>query len=366
MVYKTLIKVSTFVFLLISCLDSHAQKDNLEENKAVYEKAHRKYQKKLDKKPGSAKPHLNFARELAKMTSRASGSAWKYYAKALVIDSLNSDLYVETADHLIKKHSAYEQAIDLYQSALVIENKEITQQKLEKAKKELEERDEIREMRSIGTTDKRSYKHDIPYREFINLDSLSKLTKLKDNDYYFPELLERFKSGEEFGEYKTYMLLVGFTTTDNYFPHDRDYWRLIYNQVKEGKPEDAIKLGEKYLDTLPLSTSLMRELMFAHRVKGETKQANEYQRKIRSILDAMIYTGDGTMEKPYMTFWISTEYLCTRYMSYIPSGKQSLEQTDYGPADALDAYNPDNESNILIYFNVNNIFATYRKVFQKK
>lgn len=47
--------------------------------------------------------------------------------------------------------------------------------------------------------------------------------------------------------------------------------------------------------------SLYKELIYAYRKKGNQTLA-DISLKMQSILNAMLYTGDGTCEKPYVAF----------------------------------------------------------------
>ena len=156
-------------------------------------------------------------------------------------------------------------------------------------------------------------------------------------------------------------MLIGYTQTENYNPYNYNAIDNIYTLAGNGQIDEAIKKGEELLNTNPLNPSLNRVLMYCYRKKGNNEKAEYYHKRILTVFNAMLYTGQGTCEKPYITFWVKEEYNFARHIGLSPTGQYSTGMCTGGMADKLETNNPKTEEKEIIHFNIMPIFKKTMK-----
>jgi tetratricopeptide (TPR) repeat protein len=144
--------------------------------------------------------------------------------------------------------------------------------------------------------------------------------------------------------------------TNNYNPYNYKDIENLSELASAGKFDEAIAKGTEILKVNPLNPSANRELMYCFRKKGDFKTAEKYQNRIHQIFNAMLYTGNGTCEKPYVTFWVKEEYNFAYYTGFSPTGQYSTDTCGGGMADKLEVYNPNTKEKEIIHFNIMPIF----------
>ncbi|MCB0538433.1 MAG: DUF4919 domain-containing protein [Bacteroidetes bacterium] len=340
-----------------------AQVDNYAKNKKISEDAAATYNKELKKDPESALPHWRYANIVAEFTFNEYKDAWKYYLKALDIDSTNADIYYDFSNYLADRLSEIEDAKAVCEKGLSFapDNQKL-KSNLKRFDELIEKNNEMVRLYSFNKTDKRSIPHNIEYSVIANIDSLNKVVTDDDSGFKYEMLLADFNNEKSLTDYQVYLLLIGYTQTDNYNPYNYNAIDTIYSLAIEGQIDEAIKNGEELLKSNPLNPSLNRELMYCYRKKGDENKAEYYHRRMLTVFSAMLYTGQGTCEKPYVTFWVREEYNFARHLGLTPTGQYSTGMCTGGMADKLETYNPMTEENEFIYFN---IMPIVKKTMQK-
>lgn len=346
----------TGLFLFITSF-GFSQVDNYQKNKLASETENALYEKALKENPNSAKPHWEHANRMAEFTFNAYKDAWKFYKKALEIDSTNAEIYKDYGDYLFDKYAAIDEAKIIYEKGLSysLENKSL-KEKIQLVNETIAKREEDKKLRSFGMTLKKQVAHDYSYQDITNLDSLKLIVTDKKSKFYYSTQLDKFLNNQLLSEYETYLLLIGYTQTNDYNPYnynDIDNLRQLSNT---GQYENAIKNGQELLTTNPLNPSIYRELMYCYRKTENTEIAEKYKLKIQQIFNAMIYTGNGSCEKPYVTFWVKEEYNFAYYVGLTPTGQYSTEMCSGGMADKLEVYNTDTQKKEILHFNIMPIF----------
>jgi len=348
--------IYTGLLILISQF-SFSQVDNYQKNKLASETEDALYKKALEEDPNSAKPHWEHANRMAEFTFNAYKNAWKFYNKALEIDSTNAKIYEDYGDYLFNKYDAIDEAKVIYEKGLAYSSDgKSLNGKIKTVNEVIEKRDENTRLRSFGTTLTKEIKHDYLYSNITNFDSLKLIVTDKKSKYFYQNLLDKFMNDKSLNEYETYLLLIGFTQTDDYNPYNYNDLDNLYEIANSGEYVDAINKGKELLKTNPLNPTLSQELMYCYRKTGNTKMAVKYKNRIQQVFNAMIYTGDGTCEKPYVTFWIKEEYNFAQYIGLSPTGQYSTAMCSGGMADKLEVYNQETKEKELIHFNIMPIF----------
>jgi len=310
-----------------------------------------RYQNDLKKNPNSAEPHWRHANALAAFKVKGSEEAYKYYLKALELDSTNARIWVDYGDYLLAVMESPTDALYMYKQALELEpDNKTLKDKVDRLGTQIEAKRERFRLRNIGQTDKRTIDHGLTYAAITNFDSLKRLTDDKTSRYYYKSLLKRFLDNDPISEWDTYLLCVAYSFGDSYSPYSSASNELYKLNMNE-RYDEVLAREQEVLAKNPVSGSIYRELMYAHRRKGDEDIADLYQRRAQRLYDAMIFTGDGTCEKPYVTLTASDEYSMIGYVGLYSTGNQSL--TDCAGSKADEIMVEDNDgSRSAIHFNV--------------
>ena len=78
----------------------------------------------------------------------------------------------------------------------------------------------------------------------------------------------------------------------------------------------------------------------------------------------MIFTGDGTCDKPYVTLTTTEEYALINYLGLYSTGSQALVTCNGSKTDLLKVEDQDNNPGEL-YFDVTLLFNSMRETFKK-
>lgn len=123
------------------------------------------------------------------------------------------------------------------------------------------------------------------------------LAKTRDvNDSLaFNKLLVRFnRSDTTLSDFEVLALLIGFTDKPEYKPYqDLDTEREIYTLNGNKKYSAALKLGQKFIVSHPLSEKTLYEIAFSFHKLNKEDSANYYLSRGQRIFKAMYLSGDG-------------------------------------------------------------------------
>lgn len=339
-----------------------AQVDNYEKNKKASKEAEAAYNEDLKKNPNSALPHWKYANVMAEFTFDEYKDAWKYYLKALDIDSTTADIYFDFSNYLAYRLDDINTAIVVCKKGLDFDpDNQKLKDNIDKFNGIIEKNNERVRLYAYDKTDQRFIEHTWPYTHITNFDSLIRIVSDKSSSFDYDKLLDRFNNGLAITHYEAYLLLIGYTQTEHYNPYDYNAIDNIYALANEGKIDEAILQGEELLKTNPLNPSLNRVLMYCFRKKGVQEKSEFYHQRILTVFNAMLFTGQGTCEKPYVAFWVKEEYNLVRYINLSPTGKQATVMCAGDWADKLETYTSLTDKNERIYFNITLIFNTFNK-----
>lgn len=352
------------LFGLLIPMYGFSQKDNYKKNDKISKAENERYEKDLKEHPNSAAPHWRHANIVGAFEFKEAEEAWRYYDKALKIDSTNAAIWSDFGDYLLKVHEDMRTALYLYERALNLEpDNKTLQGKVDELTKSMQQIEETTRLRSIGRSMHRKIDHGIKYSVISNFDSLQMVTTNAESPYSYEKLLKRFLEDDLLNEWETYILCLGYAKTGDYSPYSNASGDL-YKSNKAGDYDNTLKQGQELLKKNPVNASLYRELMYAHRRKGENEIADLYQRRAQRLYDAMIFTGDGTCDKPYITLTTTDEYGLIGYLGLYSTGMQSLVTCNGARADELSIEDRDGKKAEL-YFDVTLLFKKMSESFKK-
>jgi hypothetical protein len=358
----TLLFAVVFIFVMT---DSFGQKDNLKKNTKISKKEEARYQKDLKEHPNSPDPHWRHAKIVGAFQFQESEEAWKYYQHAIEVDSTIAAIWVVYGDYLVAVLGAPLDALYMYERALALDpGDNNVASRVTNLKTEIEGRRETIRLRSLGVSERRKIEHGLPYRVITNFDSLRNLTGDSGNEYFYDSLLARFMRDEPLNEWQTYLLCLGYTKTKAYAPYSDTSSKTLYELNSKDKYEEVIGLEAETLKANPVSGEAYRELMYAYRRQGDEENGERCKRRAQRIYDAMIFTGDGTCDKPYVTLTTIAEYSLINYLGLYASGQQALMRCGGAQADRL-SLDDENNKDAALYFNVALLFRRMQEMLDK-
>jgi hypothetical protein len=118
--------------------------------------------------------------------------------------------------------------------------------------------------------------------------------------YYYPNLLDRFnKNDSTLTDLDIIALQIGFTNNPNYKPYQTiDKEREIKSLINQKKYGDAVVMCNEFLKTNPINFTALMEKGFAY-MKLQNDSALFYKEKFMKVLNSVMASGNGTIDKPY-------------------------------------------------------------------
>lgn len=350
-----------FLFLFVGQIAFGQAVDNLARNSKLYDDEQERFEDDLKKNKDSAEVYWKHGNVTASFTFNAQKDAWKYYEKALSIDSSKVIYFVDYGKYLNELGYVYN-AKSLYERGLrLFPLDEVLKIGLDNANKKILKIEENKKLSSFGKAPTNGHPKATDYSKITDFDNLAKQTKNKKSPFYYNDLINKFTSDNELTDEQIYMLLVGFAQQDNYKPYTIEADQ-VYELNEQEKFDEAISKANELLKTNPLLPSLYKELIFAYRKIGNETLAENYQKKLQSILNAMLYSGDGTCDKPYVAFWVREEYTLLKYLDFKKTGGVNTETCSGQMADKIEVTNLTTRDKTIICFN---IMLIYKKTMGK-
>lgn len=340
-------------FMLFVNLAS-GQSDNYAKNKKTFEEEQKRFEDELKLNKDSAEVYWKHANVMAKFTFNAQKSARKFYEKSISIDSSKVAYFIDYGRYLNDMEQV-QGAKALYERGLkIFPWNEQLKKGLGLANQNLLIIEENKRLASFGKAPTNQSKAS-DYSKITDFENLESQTKDRKSPFFYKSLLDKFNNDQELSDEQVYMLLIGFTLQKDYMPYG-DISQEIFKLIDLGKFDEAIKKANNLMKTNPLVPSLYKEIIFALRKINEKALAEKYQRKLQIILNAMLYTGDGTCTRPYVTFWVNEEYTLLKYLDCKRTGSQRLTNCAGNMADALEAVNLTTNTTTEMFFNVTPVF----------
>lgn len=182
------------------------------------------------------------------------------------------------------------------------------------------------------------------------------LERSKDSlsSYYYPNLLDRFnKNDSTLADLDIIALQIGFTNNPNYKPYQTiDMEREIKNLINQKKYKDVLVICNELLKTNPVNFTALMEIGFAY-MKLQNDSALLYKAKFMSILNSVMSSGNGTIDKP---FFVLSPIDGQTLITHIFGGSIGMMGSGADPngyfVDILEMKNEGKEP-VTLHFNIN-------------
>ena len=146
------------------------------------------------------------------------------------------------------------------------------------------------------------------------------------SDFFYPKLLERFSYNDStLGNKELMVLQIGFTQDTNYKPKitlekEKEILDLIY----EKEYEKAVVSCNQILKKNPLSLTAMFEKSYAL-IKMNNPMAYFHKEKALKIINAILLSGEGSIEKPYFIFGLLDGQILIKF--FLENSIESISNT---------------------------------------
>ena len=341
------------VSLFLLANDCFAKEDkSVQKNRKAVEKEENRFHKSLEKNTDTAAVYLDHANNLAAINSEAN-RAYNYYQLALRYDSVNAGLYRDYGRYLFDRLRKYNDAKAMLEKGLTLALKDEEIKKyLIAVNNAIALQEEDDRMKDFGTTTLKELNTDSNYKAITRFDSLKILVAEPGNKYNYQSLLTRFLADDKtLTPVEMYMMIVGYSRQPSYSPfnyNDILGMRMIANH----NLYTAIKMGIGLTKTNPLNPTLNRELMYYYRKKKDPENAEKYLGRIKQYFNGVLFSGNGTCDKPYISLWSKEEYNFITYLGYKPTDNHFMGQCSGQMAEIIDMINPATQKTEPVIFNV--------------
>ncbi len=343
--------------LLLLALNGVAKdgKDDKKNQKAV-QKEEDQFEKNLDKNPNSALPYLDHANNLAAISSESS-RAGGFYLLALKMDSGSAQIYKDYGIYQCDKMHAYANAKELLlkSNTLLPGDAEISKY-LDAINKVLAVQEAENKLRDFGTSNVKEKNPGGNAAALNKYDSLKALALTAGNPFYYHSLIKRFLADDKsLSAEEMFMLIIGFSGQSTYNAFS-------YNDINEmkvkasGSLDNAISFGLELVKVNPINPTLNKELMYYYRKKDQPAEAEKYQWRVQQFFNGVLWSGNGSCERPYISLWSKEEYNFMTYIGYKATENHYMGQCAGNMAEVIDAVNLSTQKTEPIHFNVGLIY----------
>ncbi|MCB0820438.1 MAG: DUF4919 domain-containing protein [Bacteroidetes bacterium] len=161
---------------------------------------------------------------------------------------------------------------------------------------------------------------------------IEKNIKRKNSGFYYPELIARFNEGDTtLNLHEKVHLYFGFVFQEHYRPYSESSVKTLMNNIPEkdihqkASLEKIVFRTDSILNENPFNLNALDYALFALDELHDYSKFNKRLFQARSILEAILHTGDGLSIKTcYYVISPSHEYHVLGYLGYRFGGVQSL------------------------------------------
>jgi len=322
-------------------------------NRKKTAKAEARFQKRVSRDPRSASVYWQYANELIGIkgeTMKADG----YYDKAISLDSVNGPLYKDYGVFLYDHKRDIDKADTMFvRAARHGTNDDVTKKYLGQINEQLAGRAAEQKLFDLGEASDKSTST-VAFSVLTNFDSLKKVLTDPPSPTNYKRLLDRFLHDDaSFSASDMYMLIVGYTAQKEYNPFN-------YTDISTFRGirdiDTAIKIGSDLVKIYPVNPTLNRQMMYDYRRKNDTAAANRYKRRARLYFDAMLYSGDGTCARPYLTIWGKEEENFLNYIGAKGNDEHAMTNCSGQVSEMQEMVNDQTRKKQDVYFDVQLIY----------
>lgn len=201
-----------------------------------------------------------------------------------------------------------------------------------------------------------------------DMEEIRKAVGDPTSHYYYKRLWQKFVSNDTDMTMQDYRhFYLGYVFQEDYNPYRISEFAnkiqpLYYKQSHTPAECDTIiKYAELSLADNPFDLNQMQFFIYALKTKKKFARAAIWQYRLNHILEAILSTGLGKKDNPWVVISPVHEYNIVNFMGLVATDHQELgDSIDYIIVDKKDSKGPDG-----YYFDVSNIIKVYNKKFKE-
>jgi len=352
------IAIVAFMFILIpASMQAKKEKKQVDIQHEI-DKENRNFEKKVGKHPNDANIYWQHANNLCKFKGDAGlvANIKENYQQALAYDTSNGIIYKDYANFLVKTINYDETKSILTKGLKLLPTDEQMKKQLVAIEAILNAQAIDSKMKSVGISTIREIDTQKNYHSYSNLDSIRQVVKDPTNKMYYPLLLERFNNEDKsLTAEDMYFLIIGYSTQSAYKPFNKNEL-LALQMVSSSNLDTGISAGLDLLGTNPLNPAINREIMYYYRKKGLNKLADRYENRVKMFYSGILFSGNGSCNKPYISLWGKEEYTFLNYIQFKGTDVKSMEMCNGQMVEMIQCNNEVKGGKENIYFNMRLIY----------
>ncbi len=199
-----------------------------------------------------------------------------------------------------------------------------------------------------------------------NMDSIKMAVNDVRSDFYYKRLWRKFQANDTSMSMQAYRhLYLGYVFQEDYNPYrESEYTKkiqpLYYKKTHTPAECDTIiKYAELSLADDPFDLNQMQFFIYALKEKKKYAKASIWQYRLNHLVQAIISTGLGTQEKPWVVTSPTHEYVIANFLGYTVTDHKEYE----GDIDYIIFDKPKDKGPEGFYFDVSNILKMYNLKF---
>lgn len=169
----------------------------------------------------------------------------------------------------------------------------------------------------------------------VDFDKIKRETLDPNSRYYYPKLVKSFKSNDTIMNFEAYRnLYYGFIFQEDYNPFRHNDFEgkeeveeLYYKQPPLSREEcDKIaRYAERALDDNLFDIDQLNYYIYALNEKKKYARAAVRQYRLDKLIAAIMSSGRGTEEEPWVVISLDHEYAIINFLGYVAKDHQDLE-----------------------------------------
>lgn len=201
-----------------------------------------------------------------------------------------------------------------------------------------------------------------------NMDEIRKSVNDPTSPYYYKRLWEKFVSNDTDMTNQDYRhFYLGYVFQEDYNPYrisefSNKIQPLYYKHSHtQAECDTIIKYAELSLADNPFDLNQMQFFIYALRTKQKFARASIWQYRLNHIVEAILSTGTGKKDNPWVVISPAHEYNIVNLMGLVAiDHKELADSIDYLIVEKKDSKTPEG-----YYFDVSNVLDVYNKKFKE-
>lgn len=204
----------------------------------------------------------------------------------------------------------------------------------------------------------------------VDFDKIKKITQDPKARFYYPKLIQSFKSNDTVMNFEAYRdLYYGYIFQEDYNPfRQSEYGKVVeslyYKQPHSRAECDSIeKYAELSLDDNIFDLDQMKFHIYVLKEKKKYARAAVRQYRLDRLIAAIMSSGKGTKDDPWVVICPEHEYNIVNFLGYVATDHQELD----GDIDYIAVKDKDGKENVKgFYFDVSRMMQVAAQKFPDK